>query len=434
MDQNRQNDTNGEYCFQTLPKNVRQIGETMQKTRFFIEDYVMTFLHKCMEDKKEEGIVLFVGKKGEKEAENCIFIYGAIMAECNVLDGKRALDMQKWKEIYYAVQKYFPQGELFGFGCGVGMWNSQVDQSIQAMQKENFPMENRLLFLADLGEKEEKLFITQKEGLQELTGYWIYFSKNTQMQEYMLAVSPQRSMEGGYRDDVTQNIRKVIHHKKELHYNKRTAVYGMSALLFFLMLFGAFLLFQSTKRIQNLQQTIETLSHSTGDVVSGSGLSAVTQEAATDNADDTQNDTTGNEADERSDTKGKSTDEKESRATDENASPFFSPQHTKEPVSSIDAKESGKADKGTKEKKTTIGSGKIATAAPKKTGTAQSEKTAAASQKTGYRVKAGDTLSQIVWRQYHNLECMAMVRDINHIKDDDKIKEGQFLILPEYED
>lgn len=387
MSQDRHNATNEEYCFESLPKNVRQVGETMQGTRFFIEDYVMTFLRKCMGDKKEEGIVLFVGKRGKKEAQNCIFIYGAIVAECNVLDGKRALDTQKWQEIYQAVQTYFPKGELFGFGCGVGMWNSQVDQSIQAMQKENFPMEDRLLFLADLGEKEEKLFVTKKEGLQELPGYWIYFSKNTQMQEYMLATSPHKSMEGGYQDDVTQNIREVIHQKKELHYNKRNVIYGISSLLFLLMLLGAFLLFQSTKRIRNLQQTIETLSHSTGDVVTGSAIA----------------------------------DAKDTAAPEESSSPFFTPQGIKEDSGQTTKKSLEKIKKTKKE----VAAGK-----------SSKEKTTATAEpkKTGYRVKAGDTLSQIVWRQYHNLACIAMVRDVNHIKDDDKIQEGQFLLLPEYED
>lgn len=387
MSQDRHNATNEEYCFESLPKNVRQVGETMQGTRFFIEDYVMTFLRKCMGDKKEEGIVLFVGKSGKKEAQNCIFIYGAIVAECNVLDGKRALDTQKWQEIYQAVQTYFPKGELFGFGCGVGMWNSQVDQSIQAMQKENFPMEDRLLFLADLGEKEEKLFVTKKEGLQELPGYWIYFSKNTQMQEYMLATSPHKSMEGGYQDDVTQNIREVIHQKKELHYNKRNVIYGISSLLFLLMLLGAFLLFQSTKRIRNLQQTIETLSHSTGDVVTGSAIA----------------------------------DAKDTTTREESSSPFFTPQGIKEDSGQTTKKSLEKIKKTKKE----VAAGK-----------SSKEKTTATAEpkKTGYRVKAGDTLSQIVWRQYHNLACIAMVRDVNHIKDDDKIQEGQFLLLPEYED
>jgi len=35
MSQDRHNATNEEYCFESLPKNVRQVGETMQGTRFF---------------------------------------------------------------------------------------------------------------------------------------------------------------------------------------------------------------------------------------------------------------------------------------------------------------------------------------------------------------------------------------------------------------
>lgn len=427
MSQDRHNATNEEYCFESLPKNVRQVGETMQGTRFFIEDYVMTFLRKCMGDKKEEGIVLFVGKRGNKEAQNCIFIYGAIVAECNVLDGKRALDTQKWQEIYQAVQTYFPKGELFGFGCGVGMWNSQVDQSIQAMQKENFPMEDRLLFLADLGEKEEKLFVTKKEGLQELPGYWIYFSKNTQMQEYMLATSPHKSMEGGYQDDVTQNIREVIHRKKELHYNKRNVIYGISSLLFLLMLLGAFLLFQSTKRIRNLQQTIETLSHSTGDVVTGS---AIADAKDTTTREESSNAKAGVNIKKSADPKKGQEEKKKSSqpeketgiaTREESSSPFFTPQGIKEDSGQTTKKSLEKIKKTKKE----VAAGK-----------SSKEKTTATAEpkKTGYRVKAGDTLSQIVWRQYHNLACIAMVRDVNHIKDDDKIQEGQFLLLPEYED
>ena len=34
MSQDRHNATNEEYCFESLPKNVRQVGETMQGTRF----------------------------------------------------------------------------------------------------------------------------------------------------------------------------------------------------------------------------------------------------------------------------------------------------------------------------------------------------------------------------------------------------------------
>ena len=56
----------------------------------------------------------------------------------------------------------------------------------------------------------------------------------------------------------------------------------------------------------------------------------------------------------------------------------------------------------------------------------------ASAKAASYVVRPGDTLSQIVWRQYHTLACMKMVKKANNIKDGDKIKEGQRIILPAY--
>jgi len=45
-------------------------------------------------------------------------------------------------------------------------------------------------------------------------------------------------------------------------------------------------------------------------------------------------------------------------------------------------------------------------------------------------VKEGDTLSTIVWRQYHTLKKMNMVKRVNRIQDSDNIREGQVIKLP----
>lgn len=395
MNQDRQNDTKDEYCFNRLPNNVRQVGETMQGTRFFIEDYVMTFLRKNIEEKREEGLVVFVGKKGIQSARGCVFIYGAIPVECAVSTGADALDSHKWKEIYQTVQEYFPQGEIFGFGCGVGIWNSQIDESIRKIQKEHFCADNRLFFLADLGEKEEKVFSYEKEELRELSGYVVFFDKNTQMQEYMLSRNPSKSFEGEYCDEVTKNIRDVIQKKSENAEYKRVATYGMSVMLFLLSAIGAVLLFQSTQRIRNLQETIETLSNAAGSVATESAIengAAITVEAT------------------ETPKVSHSIQDKEKKVVTSKPKKTIKPESksTKKPVAMI----------------TPTITRKPATAQPTKK----------AVYNAGYRVKAGDTLSQIVWRQYHNMECMALVKKVNRIDDGDKIKEGQYLLLPVYDD
>ena len=45
-------------------------------------------------------------------------------------------------------------------------------------------------------------------------------------------------------------------------------------------------------------------------------------------------------------------------------------------------------------------------------------------------VKEGDTLSTIVWRQYHTLKKMNMVKRVNRIQNSDNIREGQVIKLP----
>ena len=52
--------------------------------------------------------------------------------------------------------------------------------------------------------------------------------------------------------------------------------------------------------------------------------------------------------------------------------------------------------------------------------------------KKTYIVKKGDTLSQIVWEQYHSLKPMKEVLEVNQIKNSDEIYIGQRILLPEY--
>lgn len=41
-------------------------------------------------------------------------------------------------------------------------------------------------------------------------------------------------------------------------------------------------------------------------------------------------------------------------------------------------------------------------------------------------------MSQIVWRQYHTLAYLEKVKKKNNIKDGDKIRQGQRILLPDY--
>lgn len=58
--------------------------------------------------------------------------------------------------------------------------------------------------------------------------------------------------------------------------------------------------------------------------------------------------------------------------------------------------------------------------------------TSGATRANSYVVQKGDTLSQIVWRQYHTMAYMEQVKKVNNIQNENEIQIGQRIILPLY--
>ena len=78
--------------------------------------------------------------------------------------------------------------------------------------------------------------------------------------------------------------------------------------------------------------------------------------------------------------------------------------------------------------KATARSGSKATTAPERSVAAS---VTGGSQMESYIVRKGDTLSQIVWRQYHSFDLLDRVKNTNRIKNSDEIYIGQCILLPE---
>ena len=55
-----------------------------------------------------------------------------------------------WSEAYEKIYKYFPGVTVMGWVCGVYMWNSKVDATINIIQRKYFSKESNILFLFDL--------------------------------------------------------------------------------------------------------------------------------------------------------------------------------------------------------------------------------------------------------------------------------------------
>lgn len=87
----------------------------------------------------------------------------------------------------------------------------------------------KILMLMDPGEREDAFFRYDGGTMAKLTGYYIYYEKNSQMQTYMIERSQR---EGGkasekVEDKAVRNFRKIIDSKKPEEREEKTSVFLM---------------------------------------------------------------------------------------------------------------------------------------------------------------------------------------------------------------
>ena len=420
------------YEYNKYPKNVRQIGVPLPGQKIYLEDYVITYLKQCFVHAQEPVVVLLLGKYGEQEAKEAVFLYGAMALEEEKILEKGGIEQETWDQVHQSIAENFPEAQVLGWACGVPMWSSNVDSQVRRLQKKEFARENRTLFLWDLSEKEEKIFLWQRSMLKEMSGYYVYFEKNPQMQNFMLDSTEPESIDGDYKDTVTVSMRHVIEEKEEHKKNMQLLAYCGAVAAGIALLFGVHTMLDSTARIRKMEQTVDTLTEYVGK--QQEDVAAMSRQAQ--NTEDTVKEIPRQSAESVQTTDASSrrkTTEQAGEAVqqgDENAG-IAQSGADKQDKEEIDTKTS--PENGTDQKQKPTGAGKSAAGTEsKQSAGSRAKKTSIGSGTQSYIVRKGDTLSQIVWRQYHDLSYEKKIKKANGLKDADAIYEGQCIVLPDY--
>lgn len=405
------------YIFDKLPENIRQMGEQPENGRIYVEDYVVTYMHRIFREKAENSLVVFVGKRGEGPAQGSVFLYGAIEVQLDILLWKEQFTAQVWDKIHQQVHEYFSGGEVLGWGCGVHMGNSQIKKAVAGIQRKHFSREGQILFFWDYSEEEESVCRWVQGGVQTVSGYLIYYGKNPQMQEYMLRGKKKESFESDYQDTVMENVRTVIQKKERFKQQKKPALFVAGGMLLVLTALGGLLLVQSNQKIQSLETAILTLSQepaaSKSPAASPGASSPPKSTSSLEPSTSKVPPASQGPSPSKAPAASRNLTVPKTSAAPLQQAPSKAPAATKAPVVS-------KAPAGTSSpqgKKPAEGKRGVAAGIP---------------GRNSYVVQQGDTLSQIVWRQYHTMKYLGRVKRANRIKNEDEIYVGQRIVLPLY--
>ncbi len=195
-----------------LPRNIRQIGERDSLYRIYIEDYVDTFLHKLEgEGTTKAGFLL--GETVTLEEEKCWFINGAVVVDdlCGKEEAK--FDDKIWSQAQEDMDAYFPGMKICGWFLKEPDGEDMDFLILQQIHREAFP-EGETIFLLCQG-NELKMWAGSDGELSETSGFYIYYERNKQMQEYMINRNEGNRVDAAIEDKTTRNFRSIMVEKKE---------------------------------------------------------------------------------------------------------------------------------------------------------------------------------------------------------------------------
>ena len=425
----------------TLPKNIRQIGTSSGTSRVYLEDYVYTYLHaqEELDAWTYRGFVL-LGKIERGKDFARYFISGLIRVEDEFFkDCMLEFGDETWAYIYKEMKQYYEDLEIVGWGQDVSNASAGLAAEIERNHKQNFNIHKNVLFLLNLAEQEEAFYVFEKNMLQRKEGYYVYYEKNPQMQDYMiesrkspaeLQIAPEEIGE-----PLVHSYREALLEKKaQMSARKWNGVlYTTSMMLVLSVCVLGVSTVSNVEKMQNLESTVSRISGQSGGQTAGADVPAMSQNTQlqkeagrkpddTDETNDTDKTNGSDKINGPDETNADSNTKNDSSKNDGQDQAAGYPQ-------GADVQEDGQASKDGQSEQG--GSGQDA--GPGSSGDVETSALSEAQTyllQGYYVVKKGDSLVGISKKIYGNAKKAKKICDLNGIEDMDKIFVGQKLELP----
>lgn len=198
-----------------LPKHIKQFGLGGNSPEIYIEDYAEGYLKRLAgSDYAECRVAVLVGEFIKSEGKRYVFIRGAIEAENVVVENEVQFTSEVWAGIYEKIKRYFPHYEAVGWFLGGPEFMTEVNDTIRQIHVDWFGGRDRVLYKIDPVEKEEVFYLYDKGELKQWPGYCVYYEKNEEMQDYLVAEAPP-SVDAGYQEPILAEISKRVGRKQE---------------------------------------------------------------------------------------------------------------------------------------------------------------------------------------------------------------------------
>ena len=449
--------------FPKLPKNIRQIGDRDQIVKLYVEDYVNTYLRRLYPAGGQDlRVGLLLGSVEMNDGTPYIFIDGAMEMEDVTEQGQKVVFSElAWKKAYQSVEQLFPKRSVQGwFLCGApGNDLSPLNYWKQHVQYFQGP--NKLMYLSSGAEGDESVYITSEDGFYKLCGYSIYYERNQMMQDYMVLRKDVKRIESGSDEKVIQEFRKRMdEHKDEVTDRHQTLglLRGMCMAMSIVILAGGIVMFNNYERMQEMESVIASAipervesalmgkdnaavkdkpeSHVVVEEADGGvypTTAAVTKETMSETQPGSQN---GGEGQNGGDGQAAGSGQKSENTQDGgdvqssgNGQNSGGSQNGESSQNSGNGQDGGNSQESAQTQGGNKGASKEEGAGSQSSSGGASQAAAGGTQRV-HVVQDGETLYGICISEYHDVNKLKEICELNGLEDENKIVSGQKLLLP----
>lgn len=391
----------------SIPAKTKQIGSVEPYVKIYMEDYVYTYL--CQYGRSGGGtekLAALIGRHSVVDGQEVILISGAVQGKGTTQsNGVECFTDDTWEYIGGQMQTYFKGMSIVGWvHCQPGFGSFLMSRD-EGFHKEYFKEKWQVLFVLDTIDRLDAFYIyhPERKHLQPARGYFIYYDKNTEMQEYMLENSLIRPREAAAelqkewqemnaptdsrrnrkptqaeRLDAAKEIRRVLQRRektvKKAKKERDTALAAVSAVLCVVCICMGLAVMSSLNRLHTLETELVAMQTS--------------YEALAEGFEDVR------------------------------VQSVFAVQQAEQVEQAMQ-----------KEQKKLFAQAEAAKKAEKSKQEEQEEKKDKKDKKT-YCVESGDSLGYISTKFYGTSTAVKKIMEANDLVDADKIFEGQMLLIP----
>lgn len=406
------------------PKNVKQIGIIEENRKIYVEDYVMNYLKKAPFAEKKAKYGVLLGQAQKNGNQTYLFIRGIVEAqsEQNAIE----FDEMVWNNIYKDIKQYYPKEKIVGWYLSIPYHVKGDWEQLKKMHIDYFAGSEKICYFWDRTDRQEGFFAYENGDMERINGYYIYYEKNSQLQQYFLDKNQKDISQNENLSAQEKNIKSTsiggqfqqIPHLKK--HSKRCLTSYITFTISAAAIAAGVMAIQKYSDIKNLNQdmakimqaTRKNLDFNKTEVEKVNGNISTTQENENIISSEKKEQSTQTTTPKTPQTELKT----ETQTTYQKRQKEESQEKNQETLQTITQKTSQTVPQTTSQ-------------TPTQSKNIQSNQVLK-NEIPQYTVKKGETLFEICIKIYNDANMLEQLKRVNNLDDSCKLKEGQKIILP----